>query len=120
MEAIIAITVQLGAMSNMLGEIVEQVLGAVADVRIIGRLATGEDPWAGLTAPSSAEPDLLILREADPVLRPLLAAQKLQILTLSEDGRQGSLLIVQQRQASPNADVLTKLRCVFDRLRDQR
>jgi hypothetical protein len=107
MEGAIAIRIQLGAMPNMLGEIVEQMLRAFPQLRVVGRPPFAE----GLIAAArQAKADLVLLCEADPAIRPLEEFHDLSFFTLAESGREGTLISLRRRRFPLDEGGLADLR----------
>jgi len=98
-EATIAIRIQLGPMPTMLGEIVVQMLGN-RDTIVVGRSAPGDDL---LAAARRAGAHLLVMRAHPGGGQPIddiVAAPDLNILLISDDGCDGSLIRLAQEPVS--------------------
>jgi hypothetical protein len=87
-----SIRVQIGAMPQLLGDMVVQLLGARAAVEVAGRTAAGEDPLA--QARDSGANLLVVLDEpqSSPCLDAVLTQPRLSILALSGSGERGELV----------------------------
>lgn len=87
-----SIRVQLGAMPQLLGDLVVQLLGARSAVEIAGRTPAGEDPL--VQAHESGANLLVVLDEAQssPGLDAVLGQPRLSILALSSNGERGELV----------------------------
>jgi len=93
-------------MPNMLCEIVEQVLNALPGLRIVRPQGHFGDP---LHDARSIGASLLVLRAGDPALAPLDACENLTLLSLAENGREGTLLTLHRQPIVLDGAGLTEL-----------
>jgi hypothetical protein len=91
----------------MLGEVVEQMLRAFPELRVVGRPPLAESPVA---AARQAEADVVLLCEADPVLRPLADLQDLAFFALAGSGREGTLMSLSRQRIPLDEMGLAELR----------
>lgn len=94
-------------MPNMLGEVVEQMLSAFPELRVVGRPPLPEGPIA---AARDAGASLVLLCEGDPALAPLGEFDGLAFFTLAADGREGAMLSVRRQRIALDEAGLAQLR----------
>ncbi len=119
-SARITIRIQLGAMPEMLGEIVVALLGAREAVEVVGRCHEGED---ALDAAHRTHADLLVVREAQGALHALgnhaqpapdcisriFANPGLAIMAISDDAAAASVVRLEPRHMTLDGDHLAAL-----------
>lgn len=97
-------------MPNMLGDIVEQVLNAYPAATVETRRASTDDP---LDEASKVGAQLLILHEGDPLLQTYARIPDLAMLSLGEDGRQGTLTMLHREAVALDCTGLKRIAGLF-------